>query len=112
MSRSLGKEGEDIGARYLQSNGFKIVERNFRTPFGEIDIIARKGKKLYFVEVKTRTSSEYGRGVEAVDRRKISHIVNSINFYLGNKNVDYEIGILDILKVGDEFEITYIRDIF
>ncbi|MCI4462710.1 MAG: YraN family protein [Caldisericum sp.] len=66
----MGKEGEDIGARYLQNNGFKIVERNFRTPFGEIDIIARKGKKLYFVEVKTRTSSEYGRGVEAVNKRK------------------------------------------
>uniref|UniRef100_A0A7C4XSL2 UPF0102 protein ENV82_02085 n=1 Tax=Caldisericum exile TaxID=693075 RepID=A0A7C4XSL2_9BACT len=112
MSRSLGKEGEDIGAKYLRTNGFKIVERNCRTPFGEIDIIARKGKKFYFIEVKTRTTIEYGRGVEAVDKRKINHIVNAINFYLGRKNVDYEIGVLDILKVGDKFEINYIRDIF
>lgn len=112
MSRYLGKEGEDLATKFLLSSGFKILERNFRTPFGEIDIIASKGSKIYFFEVKTRSSVNFGRGVEAVSRRKISHIVNSIHFYLKNKNVDYEVGILDILKVGDKFEINYIRDIF
>ncbi|MGB9769249.1 MAG: YraN family protein [Caldisericum sp.] len=112
MSHSLGKEGEEVGAKYLLSKGFKILKRNFRTPFGEIDIIAKKGKKLYFIEVKTRSSKEFGSGVEAVSKRKLNHIINSVNFYINGKNVDYEIGILDILKLEDKFEINYFRDIF
>ncbi|WP_172633858.1 YraN family protein [Caldisericum exile] len=108
----MGKEGEDLATKYLISRGFKILERNFRTPFGEIDIIAVKDGKLHFIEVKTRSSENFGRGAEAVDKRKLSHIVSSINFYLKGRNFDYEIGILDILKVGNDFEINYIRDIF
>lgn len=111
MNYSLGRMGEDVATQYLLKSGFKILERNFRTPFGEIDIIAKKLNKLYFIEVKTRSSVEFGRGAEAVRREKLSHIRKSAEFYLGDSNVDYEIAILDILKVGDKFEIEFIRDI-
>jgi len=111
MKNSLGKEGEDKAEEFLKRNGFKILERNFRTPYGEIDIIAKKGSRLFFVEVKTRSSLEFGRGSEAVTSSKIKHIKNAIGFYLNGKDVDYEIAIIDILKVGSNYEINFITDI-
>jgi putative endonuclease len=67
---SLGKRGEDIALRFFRKKGYRVVERNYRTPFGEIDLIARDGDILVFIEVKTRADIAYGRPFEAVDRRK------------------------------------------
>ncbi len=67
---SLGKEGEEIALRFFRKKGYRIVERNYRTPFGEIDLIARDGDVLVFIEVKTRADIVFGRPFEAVDRRK------------------------------------------
>jgi putative endonuclease len=58
MSRSLGRQGENVAARHLRNQGFRIIARNFTCPLGEIDIIARQGATLVFVEVKTRTDDE------------------------------------------------------
>ncbi len=58
---SLGKQGEEIAADFLKKKGMKILERNFRTPFGEIDVITEKNRKLHFVEVKTRRSTKFGK---------------------------------------------------
>jgi putative endonuclease len=66
----LGINGEDLATRHLVGAGFIIVTRNWRCPAGEIDIIALDGDDLVIVEVKTRTSSEYGGPVEAVTYRK------------------------------------------
>ena len=66
----LGRQGEELTARYLKKHGYKILERNFSTPFGEADLIALKKGTYCFVEVKTRTKEEYGLPSEAVDARK------------------------------------------
>ena len=67
----LGREGEDIAARHLRACGYKILRRNFRAPHGgEVDIVCRHGKELVFVEVKTRSSEEFGRPFDAVDQKK------------------------------------------
>lgn len=66
----LGRQGEELTVKYLKKHGYKIEERNFMTPFGEADIIARKGETYCFVEVKTRLGDEYGLPSEAVDFRK------------------------------------------
>lgn len=66
----LGRKGEDIVCRYLRKHGYKIIERNYATPFGEADIIAFKGETYCFVEVKTRSRDVYGLPAEAVDRTK------------------------------------------
>lgn len=66
----LGKQGEDRAAAYLKKNRYKIIERNFRTRYGEIDIIARDGGVIVVVEVKLRTTGEFGSPLEAVDARK------------------------------------------
>ena len=66
----LGRQGEELTVKYLKKHGYQIIEQNFRTPFGEADIIARKGEIYCFVEVKTRSSDGYGAPYEAVDGRK------------------------------------------
>ena len=69
-NKILGRQGEDLAAKYLKKHGYKIVERNFKTPFGEADLIARKGETYCFVEVKTRSGDGFGAPAEAVDARK------------------------------------------
>ncbi|MCJ7679624.1 MAG: YraN family protein [Candidatus Aminicenantes bacterium] len=66
----LGRKGERIAAAFLRRKGFQIMETGFRFGQGEIDIIARDGEYLVFVEVKTRTDLDYGGAEEAVDRKK------------------------------------------
>ena len=70
MAMKLGDEGESLAASFLKKKGYHIVQQNFRTRIGEIDIIAEEGGNLVCVEVKTRESFYYGRPFEAVDARK------------------------------------------
>ena len=66
----VGRKGEDLAYNLLRKKGYKILERNYKSPLGEIDIIAREGKTLAFVEVKTRLTSDFGTAKWAVDLRK------------------------------------------
>ena len=68
--QALGLSGEDLACAELQRRGYAIVERRYRTPFGELDIVARDGETWVFVEVKTRASTDFGDGAEAVTERK------------------------------------------
>ena len=69
-----GRAGEDEAARYLESLGYRILKRNLRGPDGEIDILARDGQTLVFVEVKARASRTFGSALGAVDARKRARI--------------------------------------
>ena len=66
----LGRKGEAAVCKYLKKQGYKILHRNFRTPFGEADIVAKKADAYCFIEVKARTSDIYGLPAEAVNREK------------------------------------------
>ncbi len=114
---SVGKLGEDIAVKFLQKRRMKILQRNYRTPFGEIDIIARKGSVLHFVEVKTRRSEKFGKPFEAVDKGKLTHIKKSAEYYLQkegaeNKNFDVEIDVISILMKGEKEKIEFIENVF
>lgn len=78
---NLGKLGEQKAVKYLQKQGYKVLERNFHSRFGEIDIIVDKQDSLIFVEVKTRWSKKYGLPEEAVTPRKISSIIKTGQYY-------------------------------
>jgi putative endonuclease len=78
----LGKLGEDVACRELGRRGYAILARRFRTRYGEIDIIARDGRTLVFVEVKTRSSAAYGTPAEAVTARKQAKIGLMASEYL------------------------------
>jgi len=78
----VGKAGEIKAAGFLKRNGYKIVAVNVRTPFGELDIVARKEDFIVFIEVKTRTSSSLGPPYLAVTGKKAYHIIRNALCYL------------------------------
>jgi putative endonuclease len=78
----LGIAGENVATRALRNEGYEIVARRFRTEIGELDIVARDGDYLVFVEVKTRRGDECGDGAEAVTPRKQSRIIRLAQYYL------------------------------
>ena len=77
QNRNKGIAGEREVTKYLKSQGYTIVARNYRTKYGEIDIIALDGEYLVFVEVKSRLSNQYGNPVESVDTTKQKRIIKS-----------------------------------
>ena len=76
-----GREGEDLACRHLERAGIAIVERNYRCRGGEIDIVARDGETIVFVEVKERGGSSHGAAVEAVTREKRRRLVRAARLY-------------------------------
>jgi len=78
----LGEQGEQLAVKFLKENGYNIVEQNYKTRLGEIDIIARDNDTLVFVEVKTRESIEYGMPHESVNWTKRRRIVRVALLYL------------------------------
>ena len=78
----LGELGERLAADYVQNKGMRILERNYRIRGGEIDLIAQDGDEVVFIEVKARTSREFGRGVEAVDAKKQRALLRTARLYL------------------------------
>jgi putative endonuclease len=77
-----GRKGEDEAAAYLARCGYEIVARNYRCPWGEVDIIAREGGTLVFVEVRSRTSLAFGLPEESVDARKRARLRMAARHYL------------------------------
>jgi putative endonuclease len=80
--QQLARQGEAIAAQHLASLGQTILARNERTPYGEMDLITKQGDCTIIVEVKTRTSRQYGLPEEAVDARKRNHLLHAATFYL------------------------------
>ncbi len=70
----LGKRGEQLAARYLSESGFEILDRNWRCNQGELDLVAREGDELVFVEVKTRQGTAYGHPFEAITTQKLARL--------------------------------------
>lgn len=110
----LGRKGEDEAVQYLENKGYYIMHRNWRSGRRELDIVARDGNEVAFVEVKTRRNTNFGRPAEAVDNRKIRRIVASADAYVRKYAVDLPIRFDIITVVGAEppFEIEHIPDAF
>jgi putative endonuclease len=112
----LGRRGEEAAALYLASLGFDILERRFRTAAGEIDIVAREGDTLAFVEVKSRSSVSCGRPAEAVGSRKRVRLLRAAALYLlghGGPDQPCRFDVVEILKPGDgDLRVRLIRDAF
>ena len=89
--RQLGNAGEDLAAAALKKRGYKILERNYVTPLGEIDLIARQGKTLVFIEVKTRKGDRFGAPEEAVNPAKQNKYRRLADYYLKQKRLGQEV---------------------
>lgn len=80
--REEGIRGEEEATKTLKSNGYRIIEKNYRSPFGELDIIAEEGGYLVFVEVKKRNTRTFGDSFEAINAVKKKRIVKTAVFYM------------------------------
>jgi putative endonuclease len=98
-NQKLGKMGEDIAAEFFEARGFIVLERNYRTSTGEIDLIVRKDDLIVFVEVKTRTSTRYGLPEEAITSTKQEHMVTSAEEYILSHPENSEFWRLDVLSI-------------
>jgi putative endonuclease len=100
-NRSLGKWGEQIAADYLLEKGYTIVARNWKSPYGEVDLIVIKQDSLSFVEVKTRSGRNFGWPEDAITPLKQEHLVNCAQFYLdeikADANQEWQIDVIAIL---------------
>jgi len=113
--RQMGDHGEDLAASALQQQGYKILERNYVTPLGEIDLIARQGKVLVVVEVKTRKSARFGSPQEGVSAAKQARLRRLADYYLKAKRLTGSPVRFDVVAVtmaGDEPRVEIIQDAF
>ncbi|HBG92642.1 MAG: YraN family protein [Nitrospirae bacterium RIFOXYB2_FULL_43_5] len=112
--KQVGSKGEDLAAEFLKDNGYRIIARNYKTPIGELDIIAKDGEILVFIEVKTRSSNAYGYPFEAVGSRKKHKLKNLALLYLKNqkKNCAVRFDVISINLNGTKNEIEHIKDAF
>jgi putative endonuclease len=112
---SLGKKGEEIALSYLKSKKYKIVEKNLRNRFGEIDIIAKDKGTLVFIEVKTRTSEAFGTPIQGINEKKQERLKQLAMRYLAEKGlIDQEVrfDVLGILQIGKDTKIEHIPNAF
>ena len=110
----LGKLGEALAVEFLQQNGYEILETNWVFQKAEIDIIAQKENVLAIVEVKTRSSIEFGLPQDFVKPKKIQLLVKAVNEYVISKDLDVEVrfDIIAISKEEKDFKIEHIEDAF
>jgi len=100
--RALGNKGEERAEKYLIQNKYRILDRNFRSHFGEVDIIAKDRKDLVFIEVKLRRTDEFGLPIEAVTALKQKRIIQSALEYVKLKQLTGENIRFDVLVIGPE----------
>jgi len=113
--QKLEQTGEKATAQFLRQQGYTLLERNYRAPFAEIDIIAKEGSCLCFVEVKTRSTLRRGLPRESVHHDKQQKIISGASFYLKEKKIlnhQVRFDVIDIICISETPEITLIKNAF
>ena len=113
-TRRFGIIGEKFAQDYLRNKGYKILETNFYTKRGEIDIIAQKGNYIIFIEVKTRTNMKYGTPAMAVNSTKKKHIKFAAKIYLSLNKIkeqDVRFDVIEVLIMDGKCKINHLEGI-
>ncbi len=106
-----GQRGEERAIAYLCARGYSVIERNFRCRLGEIDIVAREGDALAFVEVRTRSDGRRGTALETITLAKQRRIARVAGYYLSVRNLHFALCRFDVLGITGE-QVELIRDAF
>jgi len=111
-NQRIGKWGEDAVAAYMAERGYEIIARKARTPYGEIDIIAKQANVYIFVEVKARTSHKMGFPEESVNLRKQAHMLACAEHYAAENEIDHwQIDVISVEgKAGLKPKITHFEN--
>jgi putative endonuclease len=114
--KSLGKKGEDLAASYLQkSQGYRILQRNYRCAFGEVDIIAKDHDVLSFIEVRTRKSEDFGNPKESITKRKQDQLSKVALEFINRHSLQHLKARFDVVAVSllpDKEQMELIKDAF
>ncbi len=110
----LGKKGEQLAVDLLLKKGYDIIERNYRFDKAEVDIIAQIKDTLAIVEVKTRSTADFGNPQDFVKPKQIQRLVKAVDEYVNANELDVEVrfDVIAIVKSGITFEIEHLEDAF
>ncbi|WP_353777279.1 YraN family protein [Winogradskyella sp. 3972H.M.0a.05] len=110
----LGKKGEQLAVNFLVEKGYDILERNYRFDKAEVDIIAQQGEILAIIEVKTRSTSDFGNPQDFVKPKQIKNLIKAVDEYVNVNSLDVEVrfDIIAIVKQNNDFEIEHLEDAF
>ena len=114
--KALGFKGEELAVQYLKKKGYKVIERNYRCQWGEIDLIARDKETLIFVEIKSRSSSGFGLPQDAVDRFKQEKLIQVAKAYMAEHRLQetiparFDVVAVQFTPSGPDIEL--IKDAF
>jgi len=114
-SSPIGREGEALAVSYLKKKGYRIIERNYRCRLGEIDIVALDRKTLCFIEVKTRSTSDYDRPEMAVHKHKQHRLSKVALWFLKEKHLEDVRARFDVVSIrrrGDLNEVQHFENAF
>ncbi len=103
---SIGASGEETAVKILKKHGYKIIERNYRTRQGEIDIIAKDGEYICFVEVKLRKSDDFGTPGDFIDERKQKKIIKTAQYYAVKKGIYDSPMRFDAVLINADFGVS------
>jgi putative endonuclease len=110
----LGKKGEQLAVDFLLKNNYEIIERNYRFDKAEVDIIARIKDTLAIIEVKTRSSTDFGNPQDFVKPKQIQRLVKAVDEYVNVNDLDVEVrfDIIAIVKENNNFNIEHLENAF
>ena len=109
---SRGEHAEALAAEFLEGRGLKILERNYRCKFGEIDLIARSGTTVVFIEVRARSSERFGGAAESITAAKRKRLIATARHYLSRQRAQYACRFDVVLLNGEPPSIDWITDAF
>lgn len=114
MIKVFGSKGEDIAAEFLKQKGYKILKRNYTTPLGEADIVAKDNNTIVFVEVKARSSNAFGQPFEAVNKRKQEKLKKVALYYLKHNKIESHIrfDVISIVSKNGKNEVNHMEEAF
>jgi putative endonuclease len=112
-SYEIGQISEKTASAYLQKQGLKLIEKNFRCAQGEIDLIMKDKNYLVFVEVRFRKHRDYGNSIETISHNKQIHLIRTAQYYLQQHSLMYKANCrFDVLGLNREEKITWIKNVF
>lgn len=109
----LGKWGEAVALRFFRAKGFVLLERNVRTPYGELDLIMLDGSELVFIEVKTRRGQWFGTGLDALTPKKLLHLEQASGHVLEQWKMHgaFRLDVLAVYQNGSRWHVEHLQNI-
>lgn len=112
-TQQIGQAAEELACQYLQKQGLKILERNYRCRMGEIDLIMQDDEDLIFIEVRYRQNNHYGNGAETVTLAKQNKVIKAANYYLQKQKFNDRIACrFDVVALTFSDQVEWIKNAF